>query len=82
MTGFLDDNQMFKGGLWAYITDGLSIMVGALMGTSPVTVYIESSTGIREGGRTGLTALTTAFWFFIALWFTPILGGAPTSESV
>lgn len=34
----------------------------------------ESATGIREGGRTGLTAIMVAFWMFVALWFTPIIG--------
>ena len=34
----------------------------------------ESATGIREGGRTGLVGITVAFWMFIALWFTPIIG--------
>lgn len=40
-------------------------------------VCAESATGIREGGRTGLTALTCAFWFFIALFFTPIIASIP-----
>jgi AGZA family xanthine/uracil permease-like MFS transporter len=42
-----------------------------------VTVFIESATGIREGGRTGLTALTCSFWFFISLFFTPIIAAIP-----
>lgn len=36
--------------------------------------FAESATGIRSGGRTGLTALMVSFWFFVALWFTPIIG--------
>ena len=44
------------------------------MGTSPLTVFIESATGIREGGRTGLTACVTGICFFIALFFAPLLG--------
>ena len=36
--------------------------------------FAESATGIREGGRTGIVGLTVAFWMFIALWFTPIIG--------
>ena len=38
-----------------------------------VAAFIESAAGIREGGRTGLTALTAAWWFFVSLFFTPIL---------
>ena len=44
------------------------------MGTSPVTAYIESSTGIKEGARTGIAALTVAFCFFLSLFFNPLLG--------
>ena len=44
------------------------------MGTSPIATYIESAAGIREGGRTGLTALTCSFYFFMALFFVPVLG--------
>jgi len=46
---------------------------GSLMGTSPISTYIESAAGIREGGRTGLTALTCAFYFFVSLFFVPVL---------
>ena len=53
---------------------GIGIVVGSLMGTSPLTVFIESATGIREGGRTGLTACITGCCFFIALFFAPLLG--------
>ena len=54
-----------------YCMDGLGIIIGALMGSSPVTVFVESATGIRAGGRTGITAITIAFYYFVALWFTP-----------
>jgi AGZA family xanthine/uracil permease-like MFS transporter len=40
-------------------------------------VYIESATGIKDGGRTGLTAITCSFFFFISLFFTPILASIP-----
>ncbi|KHN25828.1 Adenine/guanine permease AZG1 [Glycine soja] len=49
----------------------------SLLGTSPVTAFIESSTGIREGGRTGITALTVAAYFFLAFFFTPLLASIP-----
>ena len=74
IAGYIDKNKSFPRSLWAYCTDGTSIVVGSLLGISPVTVYIESSTGIREGGRTGLTAMTTGTCFFISLFFAPLLG--------
>ena len=42
----------------------------------------ESATGIRAGGRTGITGLTIAFWFFVSLWFTPIFGALPPAAPV
>jgi len=61
----------------AYCTDALSISIGSLFGTSPVTAFIESGAGIAEGGRTGLTAMTTGLCFFISLFFAPILASIP-----
>lgn len=54
------------------IADAGSTMIGALCGTSTVTVYAESASGIEAGGRTGLTALITAGCFFLATFFSPI----------
>ncbi|KAH1046159.1 hypothetical protein J1N35_036943 [Gossypium stocksii] len=75
--GFTDQNGDFEGQYFAFMSDATSIVVGSLLGTSPVTVFIESSTGIREGGRTGLTALTVAGYFFLAFFFTPLLASIP-----
>lgn len=75
--GFTDLNGNFEGQYFAFMSDATSIVVGSLLGTSPVTVFVESSTGIREGGRTGLTALTVAGYFFLAFFFTPLLAAIP-----
>ncbi|KAJ0044724.1 hypothetical protein Pint_06648 [Pistacia integerrima] len=75
--GFIDQNGDFEGQYFAFMSDAMSIVVGALLGTSPVTTFIESSTGIREGGRTGLTALIVAVYFFLAFFFTPLLASIP-----
>ncbi|OMP09872.1 Xanthine/uracil/vitamin C permease [Corchorus olitorius] len=74
---FTDENGDFEGQYFAFMSDAMSIVVGSLLGTSPVTAFIESSTGIREGGRTGLTALTVAGYFFLAFFFTPLLASIP-----
>lgn len=50
---------------------------GALSGTSTVTSYIESASGVAEGGRTGLTAIVTGFLFILAMFFSPITGIIP-----
>ncbi|KAF2794902.1 hypothetical protein K505DRAFT_241169 [Melanomma pulvis-pyrius CBS 109.77] len=61
----------------AYCTDALCISVGALLGCSPVTAFIESGAGIAEGGKTGLTAMTCGICFFISMLFAPIFSSIP-----
>ncbi|KAI1012405.1 hypothetical protein LB504_012803 [Fusarium proliferatum] len=61
----------------AYCTDAFFISVGALLGSSPVTAFIESGAGIAEGGRTGLTAMTTGLCFTAAVFFAPIFASVP-----
>lgn len=76
--GFVDDaTGEFEGQYFAFMSDATAIVFGSLLGTSPVTVFIESSTGIREGGRTGLTALTASLYFTAALFITPLLASIP-----
>ncbi|XP_031479135.1 adenine/guanine permease AZG2-like [Nymphaea colorata] len=75
--GFIDENGKFEGQYLAFMVDAGSIMVGSALGTSPVATFIESSAGIREGGRTGLTAITVAFYFLVSLFFTPLLANIP-----
>lgn len=67
----------FEGSTIAYMTDGFCISMGSLMGMSPVTSFVESATGIADGGRTGLTAITTGFAFLIAVFFSPIFSSLP-----
>ena len=52
-------------------------VVGSLLGTSSMTTYLESATGIRAGGRTGLTALTVAALFLLCLFFQPLFASIP-----
>ncbi|KAL1542072.1 Adenine/guanine permease azg1 [Salvia divinorum] len=75
--GFGDGSGGFEGQYMAFMSDAAATMVGSVLGTSPVTAFMESSAGIREGGRTGLTALTVAGYFVVALFFTPLLASIP-----
>ncbi|KAF2706888.1 hypothetical protein K504DRAFT_69750 [Pleomassaria siparia CBS 279.74] len=61
----------------AYCTDALCISIGALLGCSPVTAFIESGAGIAEGGKTGLTAMTCGICFLISMFFAPIFASIP-----
>jgi adenine/guanine/hypoxanthine permease len=67
----------FENSTIAYCVDAFSISMGALMGTSPVTAFIESATGISEGGKTGITAITTGLAFFVSVFFAPIFASIP-----
>jgi len=58
-------------------SDALATVIGSLLGTSTTTTFIESASGIEDGGRTGLTAVTTAFLFLVALLFTPVIRIVP-----
>lgn len=58
-------------------SDALATIFGSLLGTSTTTTYIESASGIEDGGRTGLTAVTTACLFLLSLLFTPVIGIVP-----
>jgi len=76
--GFLNPRtQDFENSSIAYSIDALGISIGSLFGAPPVTAYVESGAGIAEGGRTGITAMTTGFCFFIAVFFAPIFASIP-----
>jgi len=61
----------------ALIADSSGSVVGSLLGTSNVTTYLESTAGIEAGGRTGLTSLFVALFFFLALFLSPIIKIVP-----
>ena len=61
----------------ALLADAIATIAGSLFGTSTVVTYIESATGVSEGGRTGLTAVVVAFLFLLAMFFAPLVGAIP-----
>lgn len=76
--GFLNKRtQDFENSTVAYTVDALGISIGSVLGVPPVTAFVESGAGISEGGRTGITAMTTGFCFFIAVFFAPIFASFP-----
>ncbi len=68
----LEDGKLSKG-RQALLTDAIGSVGGACLGTTTVTCYIESASGIAEGGRTGLTSLVTGILMLLALFFTPLI---------
>ncbi len=61
----------------ALFADSTAIVAGSFLGTSSTTAYVESASGVQAGGRTGLTALTVAILFLLALFFSPLAGSVP-----
>lgn len=61
----------------ALMADAVGTTVGAVLGTSTVTTYIESASGVAEGGRTGFTAVVVALLFVLSIFFIPLLSGIP-----
>lgn len=62
----------------ALMADAVATTVGALLGTSTTTTFVESASGVTEGGRTGLTAVTTAILFALSLFLSPIFLAIPS----
>lgn len=63
----------------ALVCDSATTMIGALLGTSNITTYVESSVGIEQGGRTGLTAVSAAICFGVSLFLAPLVSCVPMS---
>ncbi|WP_216831684.1 NCS2 family permease [Alkalihalobacterium elongatum] len=70
--GFVKDNKLPRANR-ALLADSSATSIGAILGTSTTTAYIESSSGVAAGGRTGFTSVVTAGLFLIALFFSPLL---------
>lgn len=71
-SGLLDKDGRLPNIKEAFMADAIGTTVGAMLGTSTVTSYVESSAGVASGGRTGLTALVVSVFFFLALFLSPI----------
>lgn len=79
--GFADENGNFPQMKRALFADALGTTFGALLGTSTITSYVESASGVASGGRTGLTAVSTAIMFLLALFFAPLFLMVPAAAT-
>jgi AGZA family xanthine/uracil permease-like MFS transporter len=73
----VDENNKIRGLERLLGVDAVATVIGAVLGTSTTTAYVESAAGIEQGGRTGLTAVVTGALFLLALLFVPIVGIVP-----
>ena len=75
--GLIDENGKVEKIDKILEVDAASTMIGSILGTSTVTTFVESASGIAAGGRTGLTSVTTSILFILTLFFSPIIGVVP-----
>jgi AGZA family xanthine/uracil permease-like MFS transporter len=78
---FLDEDGNLPNMERPLMADAIATTFGAMVGTTTVTTYVESSTGVEEGGRTGLTALVVALLFLASLAAVPVVAAIPTYAS-
>lgn len=76
-TGLMQSDGTLEGARGAYCADGIATAAGSLLGTSTISIYVESATGVEAGGRTGLTALTVALLFALSTVTWPLLVAIP-----
>ena len=76
--GMLDENGQLPQIKPALMADAVATSAGAVLGTSTTTTFVESASGVAAGGKTGLTAMTTAFLFLISMLFAPIFTAIPS----
>ncbi|QSX08959.1 NCS2 family permease [Alkalibacter rhizosphaerae] len=76
--GFLNEKGELPKVKQALMADAIATTAGAVLGTSTTTTYVESASGVADGGRTGLTAMTTGILFLLALIFSPVISVIPS----
>lgn len=79
--GMIDKNGNIHHLNRAFLADAVGTTFGAVMGSSTVTTFMESATGVNEGGRSGLTAFVTAIGFLLALFFSPFFLAVPAAAT-
>ena len=79
--GMLDKNGKMPKMKEALLADAVGTVTGSAMGTSTVTTFVESASGVEAGGRTGLTALTTGIMFLACIFLAPIAGIIPAAAT-
>lgn len=79
--GIADENGNFPQMKKALFSDALGTTVGSVLGTSTITAYVESASGVASGGRTGLTSVGTALMFVLALFFAPLFLMVPAAAT-
>ena len=80
-SGLIDENGEVKNIQKALLCDSIATCTGAILGTSTVTTFVESSSGVSEGGRTGFTSLMVALFFAVAMFLSPVAQLIPSAAT-
>lgn len=78
----LDENDKLPRIKQALLADAIATSAGAVLGTSTTTTFVESSSGVAEGARTGLASVVTGFLFLLAIFFSPISAQSRDSQQL
>lgn len=81
LADLIDDHGAVPGATASFVAVSVGSIVSALTGGTPVIVYVESATGIKEGGRSGLTAVVVGALFLVSLFLAPVLGSIPVTAT-
>ena len=79
--GMIDKDGRIERLNQAFMADSIATTVGAMLGTSTTTTYVESAAGVAQGGRTGLTAFVVGCCFVVALFFSPLFLSIPAAAT-
>jgi AGZA family xanthine/uracil permease-like MFS transporter len=80
-SGLVDKDGNVQNSNQAFLSDAVATTLGAVFGTSTVTSFVESASGVAAGGRTGLTAIVTGGLFFLSLFFAPLFSIVPAAAT-
>jgi len=77
LAGILQGDSEVPGSKWAFIASGVGTILASLFGSTPIIVCVECASGVREGGRTGLTSVVMGCYFLVSLVLAPLFGSVP-----
>jgi adenine/guanine/hypoxanthine permease len=77
LSGLLQEDGAIPGSLWAFLASAAGTMVAGLTGSTPIIVTVECASGVKEGGRTGLSACVIGCLFCVSLFLAPLFGSVP-----
>jgi len=75
--GIIKENGEIPGSQWAFLASSMGTIVAAFTGSTPIIVCVEAASGVREGGRTGLTAVIVGLYFTASLFLAPLFATVP-----